>query len=146
MRPCMRTAPSVGRRIPAITLSSVVLPLPLWPIRPSDSPSRTSKATSRSAQKSSARERELIRRALRLEGFSRNRRKRFETWSISIAAVIGSQLLREVAGETEAEAPGGGQQQERADEPREQHRGEPRERDVRQHELTDGIGPVPRRG
>ena len=35
--------------------SSVVLPEPLWPINPSDDPSSTANAMSRSAQKSSAR-------------------------------------------------------------------------------------------
>src|SRR4051812_17700825 len=125
MRPCMRTAPSVGRRIPAITFSNVVLPLPLWPISPSDSPSRTSKLTSRSAQKSSARERELIRRAFRLEGRSRNSRKRFETWSISIAAVTELQLLREVAGEEEEQNSRVPQQHPRTREDQQQQDGAP---------------------
>ncbi len=48
-----------------------------------------------------------------LEGFSRNSRKRLETWSISIAAPMGSQLLREVAGEAEEEPPRVAQQQQR---------------------------------
>jgi hypothetical protein len=71
--------------MPAITFSRVVLPDPLWPISPSDSPSRTSKLTSQSAQKSSAREREVIIRAFKDDGFSRYRRNRFETCSTSIA-------------------------------------------------------------
>ena len=66
--------------------SSVVLPEPLWPISPSDSPSWTSNATSRSAQKSSARMRPESRRCFSELGFSRNRRKPLETSSISIAA------------------------------------------------------------
>ena len=79
--------------------SSVVLPEPLWPIRPSDDPSWTSNATSRSAQKSSARMRPESRRCLSELGRSRNSRKTLETSSTSSAA--RSQLLREVAGETE---------------------------------------------
>ena len=66
--------------------SSVVLPEPLWPISPSDDPSWTSNAMSRSAQKSSARMRPERTRCFSELGRSRNRRKTFETSSISSAA------------------------------------------------------------
>ena len=67
--------------------SSVVLPEPLCPMSPSDEPCCTSNATSRSAQKSSALEREESTRAFSEVGLSRNSLNFFETSWTSIAAV-----------------------------------------------------------
>ena len=54
-RPFAVMVPAVGRWMPAISLSSVDLPEPLWPIRPYVVPRGISSETSRSAQKSSVR-------------------------------------------------------------------------------------------
>ncbi len=50
--PTAATVPVVGSMIPAISLSRVLLPDPLRPIRPTDSPGSMSRSTSRSAQNS----------------------------------------------------------------------------------------------
>ena len=71
MRPRSRIRPLVGRRMPAITFSIVDLPDPLGPINASVPPCGTSKETSRSAQKSSARVRPDSSRCLSDVGFSR---------------------------------------------------------------------------
>ena len=52
MWPSTSTTPSDGVRIPASTWSSVLLPAPLGPMTPTDSPFRTSNDTLRSAQNS----------------------------------------------------------------------------------------------
>ena len=52
MRPRVTTRPAVGCRIPLTICSSVLLPQPLGPTRPSVSPFSTWKPISRSAQKS----------------------------------------------------------------------------------------------
>ena len=52
MCPSTSTTPSDGSRIPASTWSSVLLPAPLGPMTPSDSPWTTENVASRSAQKS----------------------------------------------------------------------------------------------
>ena len=52
MRPSTSTSPSDGVRIPARTCSSVLLPAPLGPMTPSESPWCTARDTLRSAQKS----------------------------------------------------------------------------------------------
>ncbi len=49
MRPLVVTSPAVGRRMPASTLSSVDLPEPLAPMRPTVVPRSISTDTSRSA-------------------------------------------------------------------------------------------------
>ena len=54
-RPCTSNVPVVGYIAPLRILSSVLLPEPLTPMTPSDSPRRTVSETSRSAQKSSCR-------------------------------------------------------------------------------------------
>ena len=51
MWPLTSTTPSDGWMMPASASSSVLLPAPLGPMTPTDSPRRTSKSTSRSAQK-----------------------------------------------------------------------------------------------
>ena len=43
--PRTRTTPLRGGTMPSMLLSSVVLPMPLRPIRPTASPSRTAKST-----------------------------------------------------------------------------------------------------
>src|SRR5918999_1728953 len=79
--------------------SSVLFPEPFAPISPQECPSGTSNATSRSAQKSSARDRRSRRiRSFRLEGRSWTTRNRFETWSTEMADSATSQLLGKVAG------------------------------------------------
>src|SRR5438876_397380 len=112
MRPRCRTTPSLGRRIPAMTFSRVLFPDPFCPIRAKNSPSATSKDTSRSAQKSSARTRPDRMRCFNELGFSRYIRKRFETSAISIAMLI-SQLLREITRQPEEDPPRRVEQQER---------------------------------
>ena len=52
MWPSTSTTPSDGTRIPASTWSSVLLPAPLGPMTPTDSPWSTVNDASRSAQKS----------------------------------------------------------------------------------------------
>ncbi|GIU90720.1 MAG: hypothetical protein KatS3mg010_1819 [Acidimicrobiia bacterium] len=52
-RPRVTISPCVGWRMPATHLSSVDLPDPLWPSRPTVAPCSTSNSTSRTAQKSS---------------------------------------------------------------------------------------------
>ncbi len=49
MRPRVRMVPESGRITPLISLSSVLLPEPLRPIRPIDSPCSTVKETSLTA-------------------------------------------------------------------------------------------------
>ena len=49
--PFTRTLPSSGSRTPAMSLSSVLLPCPLPPTRPTASPGPTEKDTLRRAQK-----------------------------------------------------------------------------------------------
>ncbi len=71
MRPRERMRPSVGRRMPAMHFSSVVLPEPLWPISPIEEPCSMSKDTSRRAQKSSAFDRVTSSRCFTLDGRSR---------------------------------------------------------------------------
>ena len=71
MRPRSRIEPVVGRRMPAMHFSKVVLPDPLCPISPTDEPCSMSKETSRKAQKSSALERVTSRRCFTLLGRSR---------------------------------------------------------------------------
>ncbi|MEZ5979847.1 MAG: hypothetical protein R3F34_16775 [Planctomycetota bacterium] len=51
-RPLMRRRPSLGGVMPASTLSSVDLPAPFAPMRPSDAPEASRKSTLRSAQNS----------------------------------------------------------------------------------------------
>ena len=51
-RPAAETCPEVGRNSPETSFSSVVLPEPLRPTRPSDSPGSTMTDTSRRAQTS----------------------------------------------------------------------------------------------
>ena len=53
IRPFTSRAPRVGRTVPQISCSSVDLPDPFRPIRPTVSPARTERSTSRTAQKSS---------------------------------------------------------------------------------------------
>src|SRR5829696_5387912 len=91
MRPTVRSRPLVGRRMPAMHFRSVDLPEPLWPSRPTVSPTATSKVTSRSAQKSTAglRPRRST-RSLSDEVDSRWRRNRLETASTSTAPPISS--------------------------------------------------------
>ena len=50
MRPLVRTSPAHGSVIREISFSAVDLPLPLGPMMPTASPSRTVKLTSASAQ------------------------------------------------------------------------------------------------
>ena len=52
-RPCTRTWPLVGSRMRVISLSAVLLPDPLAPMMPKQSPGSTSKLTSRRAHSSS---------------------------------------------------------------------------------------------
>src|SRR5438105_2955003 len=92
--------------MPAIILSSVVFPEPFGPISPNDWPGSMSKLTPRSAQKSSARAREEIRRALSDDGFSRYSRNFLLTSAISTEVVLISELLREVARHAEEQTPG----------------------------------------
>jgi hypothetical protein len=47
--PATPTVPASGRITPETIFSSVLLPDPLWPIRPIDSPLCTSNETSRTA-------------------------------------------------------------------------------------------------
>jgi hypothetical protein len=53
MRPCWSMLPRVGRVVPVINFSSVLLPAPFWPMMPTASPGATAKLTSRSTQCSS---------------------------------------------------------------------------------------------
>jgi hypothetical protein len=64
--------------IPAMILSSVVLPEPFGPISPNVLPSGTSNPTSLSAQNSSERTRPRVRRAFSEVGRSRYRRNRLD--------------------------------------------------------------------
>ena len=47
-RPSMKTEPVVGCVVPVMSFSSVLLPAPLMPMRPTASPGLTEKPTSRS--------------------------------------------------------------------------------------------------
>ena len=71
IRPRVVMAPAVGRRIPAISLSSVVFPEPFGPSRPSVWPSGTSTDTPLSAHNSS--DRTLIRTTRSLIEVGRSR-------------------------------------------------------------------------
>src|SRR5437868_14828369 len=87
-----------------MTFSRVLFTDPFCPSSAKNSPSATSKDTSRSAQKSSARTRPDRIRCFNELGFSRYIRKRFETSAISIATLI-SQLLREITRQPEEDPP-----------------------------------------
>src|SRR5439155_6655431 len=116
MRPRVVTTPSLGRRIPATILSSVVLPDPFGPMRPSVRPSGTSKEMLRSAQNVSEDVRHRMIRSFRLVGRSENRRNRLPMSSTTMAGGEEgtSELLGEVAGEMEERSPGQGQHDHRA--------------------------------
>ena len=49
--PAMWMLPDVGASSPSMILKSVLLPAPLWPMRPNTSPGRTSSVTSSTAVK-----------------------------------------------------------------------------------------------
>ena len=94
-------SPVVGCMMPPTNLSSVDLPEPLWPSRPSVSPSSMSNEMSRSAQKSSIFRRPgWITRSLTERGFPLFSRNRFETESM-LTATDATQI-------SSANAPRGG--------------------------------------
>ena len=93
MWPSTWTLPSDGVRIPASTWSSVLLPAPLGPMTPSDSPFATLNVTWRRAQKSASpsrfARRVIVSRSVRLR-FSLRLYTTPRSWTMIAASGSGS--------------------------------------------------------